>query len=86
METRGLRVFAETVRTPRLSRGTFLSSDSRAGVPLFNLPTRSFDRFSSSWGVDATGERFFVLIPDTGAQKSSSIDVVTDFGSLVSRR
>ncbi len=59
-----------------------------AGTPhaLFSLPLRSSGREISSWTCDATGERFVVVSPPRTARRERSIEVVTDFRPLVSRR
>jgi Tol biopolymer transport system component len=60
----------------------------RAGTPqpLFTLPAPSFDVDLRSWDVSPDGNRFFLLSPISRAQILPSIEVVTDFQSLVSRR
>jgi hypothetical protein len=58
-----------------------------AGTPhvLFPLPTRAFAIDVSSWTCDANGERFFLVVPPRVAA-AGSIEVVTGFRSLVTRR
>jgi len=58
-----------------------------AGTPkrLFELPWASFNIDAQSWGCDAGGERFFVVVPPS-AETERIIEVVTDFESLVTRR
>jgi len=51
--------------------------------PLFSMPQSPF---AWSWDVDASGQRFFVLFPDDARQSPATIEVITDFGSLVNRR
>ena len=60
----------------------------RAGTPgpLFQLPSGSFSPEAQSWGCDASGERFYLMVPPTQAANSGTIEVVTDFHSLVSRK
>jgi hypothetical protein len=53
--------------------------------PLFSLPVRSFTREIASWGVDPSGERFFLVVPPR-TQGAGVIEVVTDFHALVSRK
>jgi Tol biopolymer transport system component len=53
--------------------------------PLFTLPVPSSGPSLSSWACDAAGERFFVLAPNA-AQNAGTIEVVTDFASLVNRK
>ncbi len=57
----------------------------RAGTPrrLFKLPSRSFTLEIRSWGVDADGERFYVIVPPHGSS-AGIVEVVTSFESLVS--
>ena len=54
--------------------------------PLFTMPTTSLDPNASTWDVDASGERFFLLFPEPRTQSTASIEVVTDFSSLVNRK
>ncbi len=60
------------------------------GTPrqLFRLPVGSFGREIASWGVDASGERFLVVARDAMADATDrrTIEVITDFRSLVSRK
>ena len=61
----------------------------QAGVPhlLFALPIASFGREVASWAPDASGQRFVVVRPSSGiAAAERSIEVVTNFRSLVERR
>jgi len=53
--------------------------------PLFTLPQTSFNLGSDSWFVDATGEKFLVLVRPN-VQQVASIEVVTDFEALVTRK
>jgi len=59
----------------------------RPGMPhrLFRLPAGSVTGTQSSWEQDANGEHFYVLVPSTVAGQGS-IEIVSDFHSLVSRR
>ena len=63
------------------------SSGFRAGTPrpLFSLPMRSFGLPATSWSVDASGEKFALIIPPSLAA-AGTFEVVTDFQSLVSRK
>jgi eukaryotic-like serine/threonine-protein kinase len=54
--------------------------------PLFVLPTSSFEPGLTTWDVDGDGEHFFVLAPNGRSQNSASIEVVTNFSSLVTRK
>jgi hypothetical protein len=56
----------------------------RAGTPrpLFALPRTAFAVDMTSWNCDATGQRFFLLVPPP-AQNAGIIEVVTNFASLV---
>ncbi len=57
------------------------------GTPhaLFTLPARSPQVDVTSWTCDADGERFYLTDPEV-AQSTGTIEVVTDFNALVSRR
>ena len=59
----------------------------RAGTPhsLFLLPMKSSAFGATSWSVDATGEKFALTIPPPQLTVGT-IEVVTDFQSLVSRK
>jgi Tol biopolymer transport system component len=59
-----------------------------AGVPheLFSLALGSYSPYVGSWTCDASGQRFVVLIPTTTNQEGRTIEVMTDFQSLVQRR
>ena len=54
--------------------------------PLFTLPAPSADIDAVSWEVAPDGNRFYLLFPMARSQATPSIEVVTDFQSLVSRR
>ncbi|HTR97173.1 MAG TPA: protein kinase [Candidatus Acidoferrales bacterium] len=58
-----------------------------AGNPylLFNLPVGSYSPEASSWGCDASGEHFYVVVPEADPS-ASRIEITTDFRSLLSRR
>jgi len=66
--------------------------DTRAGFqagtpkPLFLLPLRSFGRNVSSWSCDESGERFLLITPERTRAPGRSIEVLTDFQSLVNRK
>jgi Tol biopolymer transport system component len=59
----------------------------RAGIPhrLFTLPWASPTNNATSWDCDANGETFYVVVPANVAAKGT-IEVVSDFNSLVTRR
>ena len=59
----------------------------RAGAPrrLFALPMGSPGNNAVSWDCDASGETFYVTVPASAAA-IGSIEVVSDFRSLVTRR
>jgi Tol biopolymer transport system component len=59
-----------------------------AGTPkaLFSLPVRSFSRTVGSWACDERGERFLLITPDRKKSSDRSLEVVTDFASIVNRR
>jgi Tol biopolymer transport system component len=83
---------SELVYEGRDGRLMAVAIDTRGGFrvgtpePLFTLPSASFDVDLRSWDVALDGQRFFLLYPVTRAQATPSIEVVTDFQSLVSRR
>jgi Tol biopolymer transport system component len=56
--------------------------------PLFSLPASSPDPTSTLWGVDSSGERFFLMFPNARplSTAAAAIEVITDFRSLVSRK
>ncbi|HET9950496.1 MAG TPA: protein kinase [Candidatus Eisenbacteria bacterium] len=58
-----------------------------AGTPrvLFNLQSRMAGNGTTAWDADAAGEKFVVIVPPR-VETTNSIEVVTDFGSLVNRR
>jgi len=58
-----------------------------AGTPhlLFKLPVRAFAPDASTWGCDASGEHFYLVVPPR-TPGAGIIEVTTDFRSLVSRR
>ena len=68
------------------------SIDTRAGFhagtpqPLFTLPTPLSDVDARSWDVAPDGNRFFMLYPTARNQAAPTIEVVTDFSSLVTRK
>ena len=53
--------------------------------PLFTLPQSSFGVESSSWWCDAAGDRFYLVVPPS-VQTPATIEVVTAFHELVSRK
>jgi Tol biopolymer transport system component len=57
------------------------------GTPhaLFSLQARILSNGTSAWDVDATGEKFVVIVPPR-VETTNSIEVVTDFSSLVNRK
>ena len=57
------------------------------GMPrtLFKLPFGSQSAETNSWACDASGERFFLLVP-AATSTAGVIEVVTDFSALVTRR
>jgi len=59
----------------------------QVGTPhlLFNLPMSAFGINGTSWGVDAAGEKFALVTPPR-VTSNGTIEVVTDFKSLVSRK
>ena len=59
----------------------------RAGTvrPLFRLPSNSFGPSARSWGVDATGERFFLSVPPPRTS-AGNIEVLTSIDPLVNRK
>jgi Tol biopolymer transport system component/Ser/Thr protein kinase RdoA (MazF antagonist) len=59
----------------------------RAGAPrrLFTLPMGSPGNNAKSWDCDASGETFYVTVPADQAARGS-IEIVSDFRSLVTRR
>jgi len=59
----------------------------RAGAPrrLFTLPMGSQGNNAVSWDCDANGETFYVTVPANQAARGS-IEIVSDFRSLVTRR
>jgi hypothetical protein len=58
-----------------------------AGTPhaLFALPSRSFAGDVRNWACDSNGEKFILVAPVRAADPGI-IEVVTDFGSLVTRK
>ena len=66
--------------------------DTRTGFhagmpqPLFSLPAPSPDIDLATWDVSEDGNRFFLLFPNSRIQATPTIEVVTDFQSLVSRK
>ncbi len=65
-----------------------LAQGFHAGRPseLFTLALPVIDREMSTWGCDATGERFVITTPQRSSARVRSIEVVTDFRSLVTRK
>ncbi|HEU4724554.1 MAG TPA: protein kinase [Candidatus Eisenbacteria bacterium] len=59
----------------------------RPGTPraLFLLPMRSSAFAAASWSVDASGEKFALVVPPPQSA-TSSIEIVTDFQTLVTRK
>jgi eukaryotic-like serine/threonine-protein kinase len=59
----------------------------RAGTPhpLFTLPQPSRGNAKGSWCCDADGTRFYVVVPPK-VQRAGTIEVVTSFQELVSRK
>jgi hypothetical protein len=52
---------------------------------LFTDPSRQLNVGVTGWDCDATGEKFVLVIPPR-VQTANSVEVVTDFSSLVSRK
>jgi Tol biopolymer transport system component len=63
-------------------------SGFHAGVPheLFTLPLSSFSPYVGSWTCDANGQRFGVVFAATRVHEERTIEVWTDFHSLVTRK
>ena len=59
----------------------------QAGTPhrLFTLPTKSLSGILTSWGVDASGEHFYLIEPLRPVTEGS-IEVVSGFDALVHRK
>jgi eukaryotic-like serine/threonine-protein kinase len=54
--------------------------------PLFPLPLGSFTREVATWSPDASGERFLLVTPERTRTGSKSLEVMSDFSSLVNRK
>jgi Tol biopolymer transport system component len=52
--------------------------------PLFQLPLANLNREVGTWSCDASGERFVLITPERNRSAVRTIEVVTDFQSLVS--
>ena len=63
-------------------------SGFHAGTPqeLFTLPSKAFTHEVSSWGVDSGGERFYLIAPAPQGSNVGTIELVTQFHELVSRK
>jgi hypothetical protein len=59
-----------------------------AGTPhaLFPLPIPSLGREITTWSCDANAERFVVISPERMRAAARTIEVLTDFQSLVNRK
>ncbi len=60
----------------------------RLGIPqpLFTLPVASPTPLFQTWAVDASGERFALVVPQGGARRGREIEVVSSFAALVGHR
>ena len=65
-----------------------LSNGFHPGLPrpLFTLALPVVNRETSTWGCDAAGERFVLVVPQRSAAHVRLVEVVTDFRSLVTRK
>jgi Tol biopolymer transport system component len=59
-----------------------------AGTPhaLFQLPLASFSREITTWSCDANAGRFVLVTPERSRAAGRTIEVMTDFKSLVNRK
>jgi eukaryotic-like serine/threonine-protein kinase len=64
------------------------SNGFHPGIPrvLFHLPMSSWTPSLYSWGVDAAGEKFYLVDPPPNEHDLERIEVVTNFENLVTRR
>ena len=84
----GRQLIYESADRKLMAADIDLTHGFHAGLPrpLFTLWVPVMSREISTWAVDASGERFVLMMPQRSTARAPTIEVVTTFRSLVTRK